>query len=346
MDARNRIRRLASSAGVLAAIAGNVSVASAQDAPPSQVLVVQPAEVPVEIEIYYGIRKVAPIAPPAPVVEAPATHDTARAADAFIETLRSVREGTDKFSQAAANLLNVIAERTATAPEPRQIVLASYASPALNTPIPHASEPWLAPQKLPGSLTPAGVSASTAATMATPPTIVVVRESASDRAAAPEAAVPASPGQGLFLTTENLVALAVAGFGFLFGIAAMALGRRRTTVAPKAAEPLFVPAPEIDPNAIRLMGDLNAGPLPDTAERFDVGPTYLDEVKQKKQVEEANNSAAVEFILNQNLAMLAAMNPVPVVVDPDGYALPLEADAESGPAAEDDFDLEWREAIA
>ena len=55
----------------------------------------------------------------------------------------------------------------------------------------------------------------------------------------------------------------------------------------------------------------NAGPRPESAEKFDIGLSYHEELQQKKQTEVANNQAAVELILTQNLALLAAMTAEP-----------------------------------
>jgi hypothetical protein len=83
------------------------------------------------------------------------------------------------------------------------------------------------------------------------------------------------------------------------------------------------------------MGQYSAGPVPETAEKFDLGPNYQDEQKQKKQVEEASNQAAVEFILNQNLALLAALNPGSSAecpapeVDIEGFAILVDAPGEA-----------------
>jgi hypothetical protein len=80
----------------------------------------------------------------------------------------------------------------------------------------------------------------------------------------------------------------------------------------------------------------NAGPLPETAEAFEIGPSYHEELHQKKQTEEANNQAAVEFLLTQNLALLAALNPGADIdsapaVEPAGFA--LMADEPTPPTA-------------
>ena len=95
-----------------------------------------------------------------------------------------------------------------------------------------------------------------------------------------------------------------------------AMSQISTRLASKPRVPLAtsVPAkirsspPEV---GMRLQGTFNAGPLPETAEKFDLGPTYHDDLWEKKQTEVRNNEAVVQFILDQNLALLDALNPAP-----------------------------------
>ena len=109
-------------------------------------------------------------------------------------------------------------------------------------------------------------------------------------------------------------------------------GSRKTVATPAQVSPIIpMPMPAIDSNSVQLMGKYNAGPMRETAEKFEMGPTYHEELRQKKQVEEVNNTAAVEFILNQNLALLAALNPNAdaslVHTDAEGIAVPAESAA-------------------
>jgi hypothetical protein len=78
--------------------------------------------------------------------------------------------------------------------------------------------------------------------------------------------------------------------------------------------------------------------MPESAEKFELGPTYHEEQAQKKQVIVANEQAAVEFILTQNLALLAALNPgEPAPADPqidaDGFAIHFEGQPDVPPPA-------------
>ena len=79
-------------------------------------------------------------------------------------------------------------------------------------------------------------------------------------------------------------------------------------MVPVAAPPMG--ASPLD-GGVRLQGKYNAGPVPETAEKFDLGPTYHDDVAAKKQAEVRNNDAVVQFILDQNLALMDALNPLP-----------------------------------
>jgi hypothetical protein len=324
MDAVTRFRRLVPVAGALAIVAGSASSLGAQTLPPAQFPAGQVSSTPINIEIYYGVQKVSPVVATEVVTEVRSTVETSRAAESFLDTLRTLREGTDKFTTAAVNLLDKVSERTKPTAEPRHISLISYSTPPAYSPLQDANTPWLASRSNAAGLT----AASTPAETVTAPTVVVVREPATEPR--PEQA------RGLFLSIENLLAFGVAAIAFVFGIWA-----RSRTVQAKSAEAIIAPAPVIDPNALQLMGGYNAGPLPDTAERFEIGLTYHEEIQQQKKIEEQNNVAAVEMILNQNLALLASLNPQPLVVDSEGYALP---DDTATPG--DDFELEVRGAMA
>ena len=142
------------------------------------------------------------------------------------------------------------------------------------------------------------------------PQVVVVRESAEPR---PAVEAPA---------TVRLETLLIFGFGMLaVGVAAWAGFRQTRKTAP--ASFAIAPLP-LDPNAVNLMGKYNAGPKREAAETFDIGNTYHDDLNQKKLAEEAGNAAAVEFILGQNLALLAELNPghdgAMVETDAEGFA--------------------------
>ena len=105
---------------------------------------------------------------------------------------------------------------------------------------------------------------------------------------------------------ERLFGFGVGALGVAVGLAMWARSRRHEAVLPPPQPPVVPPPPE---TGVKLLGMYNAGPLSETAEAFEIGPSYHDELHQKKQTEEANNHAAVEFLLTQNLALLAALNP-------------------------------------
>lgn len=354
MSPRTRSRRpLLRAAAALAAAAASGTPLLAQLPPPAPLPLPPEASVPLTpaaepappIEIYYGTRRVNPapkppaeVAPAAAVVPEATTPaaspgDAARTADAFIDTLREVRDGTNKVSTAAAALLGKVAERTHP-PEPKQLVVTNSATPAALPPLANANAPWLAapaPVAVPPTAKPTEPAAA--------PSVVVIREQVSE----PK---PAAAPAVVTLSAQTLVACGIAACGTVLGLLGWARGGRKQVAAAVAPVPQVVP-PEapLDPNAVRLQGKYNAGPLPESAEKFELGPTYHDEVRQKKLTEEQNNAAAVEFILTQNLALLAELNPgsaADPVVDHGGYALPAEAAA----PADEEFTLAVRGAAA
>jgi len=273
---------------------------------------VAPAEEP--IEIYYGTTKVTPtrLVTPAPAPEAgpvvPAAaksgphQDGIRRAEALVDTLQSVRDGTREISAAAVSVLGKVGDRVKHSAESRPIILASYSMP----PIP---QPQITVSMPPGSQN------------SQPPQVVVVREPAEARPA------PSETPRALPMSIEMLVAGLVGMLGMLLAGMAWARGSRTVEAAPQTRPPVdTAQIHAIDPNSVQLMGKYNAGPIRETAEKFEIGPTYHEEYQQKKRVEESNNAAAVEFILNQNLALLAALNPEAegemVHTDAEGFAVP------------------------
>ena len=108
------------------------------------------------------------------------------------------------------------------------------------------------------------------------------------------------------LSLESAIAFGVGLVGVLFAVVAWTRGSR--PVGHSALPSVFAPPVSFDPNLVQLSGQYNAGPKREPAEKFDIGPTYGDDVQQKQQLEAASNTAAVEFILNQNLALLTALN--------------------------------------
>jgi hypothetical protein len=354
MSPRIRIRRrLLSAAGALAAFAGTGGSLFAQDTPPALLPVSPGSSVPLSapaplasIEIYYGTQKVTPVLPPAQVASAAAVAvtpvtspgDAARAADAFIETLRDLRDGSNQVGSATLGLLGKIAERTHPASEPRQIILTNYTTPPSLPSLSHPNAPWLA---VPAPVVVPPATRSVAESTAVP-NVVVIREQVPEPKAS---AVPtAARSDGVTMSKEMMVASAIAAcLTYLFLIGWRRTGRKQVT--RMLPQQVVVPLTPLDPNAVCLQGKYNAGVIPETAEKFELGPAYHDEVRQKKQTEEQNNAAAVEFILNQNLALLAELNPgtaADPVVDHGGYALPAEA----ATPADEEFSIAVRGAAA
>jgi hypothetical protein len=306
MDAWKLSRRVLT-ACVAAASAGS---AMAQAPPtPFPLMAMTSAPAQESIEIYYGTSKVSPISKPAvsdpgPVVPASAKSASAhqaplRSAEALADTLHSLRDGTREISAAAVGVLGKVGNRLKHTVESRPIILASYSMPSLPQPqITLAPSPSQSPQ----------------------PQVIVVREAAEP---------PSAARHGLTLSIELLAACSIGLVGVLFAGMAWARGSRQQK--PAAVPAIHGAAPPVDPDGVHLMGKYNAGPLRETAEKFDIGPSYHEEIKQKKQVEESSNAAAVEFILSQNLALLAALNPNAagrmVHTDAEGFAVPEEAAA-------------------
>lgn len=269
----------------------------------------------------------APLPNPILQVEArvPAAPD-ARVSEAMVDTLHSVREDTRRVSSAAALVLGRVGTwLKAPQPEPRVIFPVAYSQPLAppqpSVVPPSVSAPWLTP---PLSGSPATV---------TPPTqVIVIREPAPAPAqpatapvptpqvvqlpAAPPPApiiiretVPApavEPARGITLTPELLIGLAVGLVGVVFGLAGRFRGvREKPAEETPLAAPVAAPTPAVPENVL-MVGGYNAGPLPDLAETFDLGPSYEEEQRQKKLAEEQSSQAVLEFILAQNLALQAA----------------------------------------
>jgi hypothetical protein len=76
--------------------------------------------------------------------------------------------------------------------------------------------------------------------------------------------------------------------------------------APQQAGPPELPKPTITPNGMTLLGGFDAGQVPDSAERFDIGPSYQDELRMRKEDEDRNRDAMARHVLDANLALLDA----------------------------------------
>jgi hypothetical protein len=309
-------RRLA--AAVLTSVLGATSVARAADPPPVQ---------PAQVEIFHGAKKVWPLSappvqpPPKPVVPAeskggPVVEEPGRASAAFMAACAAVRDGSTSVTKSATNLLDRISDRMAVQTEARQIMLASFIPPPSHQPqpAPPANLPWLTPTQTQTPPTqPAAVSTPQT------PTVVVIRETAPDvhRVEVPVAAPTLPEPRGVVMTPELMIAAGFGVFGLMFGLAAWARGGRaaRSQYAPVVGPVLAVAG------GVRLQGKYDAGPVPESAEKFDLGPTYHDELQEKKHVEVRSNEAVVQFILDQNLALLDALGPVAEEIADDEFEI-------------------------
>lgn len=303
MHTRAHIRRRLAAAiltSVLGATQARAQAPAADDTP--------------QVEVFHGAKKVWPRPvppappPPKPVVPAeykggPVVEVPGRASAAFEAACVAVKDGSTSVSKAATNLLDRVADRMAVQTEARQIVLASYApsvAPAAPVSVvaPPANLPWLTPVPTTPPTQPSAVSTPQT------PTVLVIREPGEVQRVevpVPMAALPEP--RGVVMTPELMIAAGFGVFGLMVGLAAWARGGR--AVRPQYV-PLVAPALAGGPG-VRLQGKYDAGPVPESAEKFDLGPTYHDELHEKKQVEVRSNEAVVQFILDQNLAMLDAI---------------------------------------
>ncbi|MCE9567537.1 MAG: hypothetical protein K8U57_36520 [Planctomycetes bacterium] len=282
---------------------------------PPMVVMTPPVEPPI---VQVEARNVQPMLPPMPP-------DT-RVSDAVVDTLQTVREDTRRVSTAAAVLLGQVGGWLKAPPAEPRAIFPSFPI-TINNPAPTVLppqqtlypqiQPWMT--TLPSAPVPpviAQVSATTQQPQLPPPqpTIIVLREPAAPvpilapAQAAPVVAAPApapvaEPARGL----ESY-------FGFGVGIVGLGIGlmswlrssrqKRAETATPASAS---FPTPEAPPrDGVILAGGLYAGPRPELAEPFDLGPSYEDEQNEKKRLEAENQNAVLEFILNQNLALQAA----------------------------------------
>jgi hypothetical protein len=243
------------------------------------------------VEILYGTRKVWPVARPAP---APAVPGEVKGAP--VATPPAVREETR--------------EKPAP-PDPQPIILAGYSGPFLHPGFSPQTSPWLVP-------IPAAPPVAPPAPAAPASTVVVIREPAP---AAPPPAPAAEPARGITLGGETVLGIGIGIAGLGFGFA----GWRRRAATSNAKQDNPAPPPPATSDGLLLMGRYNAGPVPTSAEKFDIGPSYQTEVQEKKKVEEQNQQAVLEFILDQNLALHAEL------AEPDAE----EPAAESAEAAPD-----------
>lgn len=271
--------------------------------------------------------------PPVPVMPTPVPPppDT-RVSDAVVGTLATVREDSRRVSTAAAVLLGQVGTwmKAPTAPtaEPRAIFPITVSVPAPVVPPQPAFYPQVPPwaAAVPGPLPafPAGTVTPVSATFAQPappapvqPTIIVVREPAPPAQMIPVTATPAPVEPARTGTApESLLGVVFGVLGLGVGLVSwLRSGRKKHSEAAALAR-VDLPNPAARPqDGIVLSNGMYAGPRPELAEKFDLGPSYHDEQEQKKQQEAENQTAVLEFILSQNLALQAAFaGPAPADV--------------------------------
>jgi hypothetical protein len=198
------------------------------------------------VEILYGTRKVWPVARPAPA--------STEVKVAPVAPPPAVREETR--------------EKPAP-PDPQPIILTGYSVPFPHPGFAPQASPWLVP-------IPAAPPVTPQAPAAPAPTVVVIREPAAEPRPAPAPA--AEPARGVTLGGETVLGIGIGIAGLGFGFA----GWRRRAATAKQDHP--APAPPAASDGLLLMGRYNAGPVPATAEKFDIGPSYQTEVQEKKKV--------------------------------------------------------------
>ena len=283
------------------------------------------------MEVYYGTRNVTPKPPPPPPVPVkpdtrpvpagtskvgPRISPTTAMTRAVVDTLGTLQQSVKEVTGATTTLLQKLGDRPVQPPEPKPIILTNYIPvPAMPGPLSAAATPWLetsadpskSPRRLPDSVMHSGgIQAVSGHELtgrdSTTPTVVVIREPAGTAPAAPTGEAGVTLGYGM------LGGMLVAGLGIAVGLAGWF--RRPTTAGAAIPEPqplALVPAESpINESGIKLLGKYHAGPVPETAERFELGHTYQEELLQKKQQEVANNQAAMEMLLQQNLSLLSS----------------------------------------
>lgn len=265
---------------VLAALLGLAPVAAAES----------PADA---IEIYHGARKVAPLPKP------PA--DPAAGPRAVAAVAATVEDATRAALQSTGSALGRLIDRGVPKWDaPRLPVVVNVTVPQPPAPAP--------PVMVAGGFQPtAGVAAGSAPPALLPwaytrdvtpreepkPQVIVIREAAPAVAPAlvPE---PRPEAGGVRLSAEALAAV----FGSALVAALVALLWR---VRPRAAGPAPVPAQHL---SIR---GLDAGAMP-PAQAFEIGPTYAEQAAEEQAAAAAGETALLQHILDQNLALRAELD--------------------------------------
>jgi len=303
----------------------------------------EPAPPEPEIERFHGTVKIGQTAPPPPMMRPPIIEMTpptepivqvearslpmpvpvvpdTRVSDAVGDTLHTVREDARRVSSAAAVLLGQVGGwLKAPRAEPRTMFPITITYPAPIAPPQPAYypsvPPWLQPVPAALPTIPAmpsapisTISASmpAATTASQQPTIIVIREPAPPaQVFAAPAPVPATaPVAAASSGVESYLGFGVGVIGLSIGLTSWFRTSRKKNAETQAGLPPAPASPPVD--GVILAGGLYAGPRPELAEPFDLGPSYEAEQLEKKRLEEQNQNAVLEFILSQNLALQAA----------------------------------------
>ncbi len=252
-------------------------------ATPYYALAQESPQTPRPIEIYYGARKVVP--QPKPTAKEVVANPQTNAA--LVEALHSFRDGTKKVSAATVNWLGRM-NAQAQPQEPGALRLTNYA--AKMNEVPAASGSWFLPNM---------PEPETKPTPQPTQTIIVVREPA----------LVQEPPHGWHLSTELIICISLAAISLM--LIAVVWTRDRTA----SQQPYIIaqaPPPAAPPEkGMRLLDQYDLGAQPGSAERFEVRPSYQDELLLKHLADEANQSAIVEQILNQNLILLEEIRNEP-----------------------------------
>lgn len=324
MDSRGQIPRWLLSAPILTALAAGPAAGQGRD--------VYPATASTStIELYYGTRPVIrtapkPFAPPAarvavpqlpplvvpaiaqthtPIASPPVDHRTgARTTEAVAGVLDAVQSGTRSVSSAATQVLERVGDRL-LANEPRREL---PAAPLVPVPVP-VLPPTLPIEAMTVRSSPATLPAMNDVTPLTVP--------APARADAP--AAPAASTTDILLTQDRLIsALGIAvGVAAGLGFALVLVLFLRRPAGSQGGSRGF-PLPALSGTGPLVISERGLPKVPESVsqsrpdsepERFD--PSQLQDAPRQtvEQRRPRTEEAVVQFILDQNLAVLSAIGP-------------------------------------
>ncbi|VTS08744.1 hypothetical protein [Tuwongella immobilis] len=267
------------------------------------------------VEIYYGTKQVTPPTPAKPTADeirqASARMEADRRSQEAIQAVHQVRDDVRQTSTSLQQTLSQLSERIARA----------------------EAKPTTVVVQVPESKSSGN---SESGSTVTPPQTIVVREGA-----------PASSG----ISAEFLLVLLFGGGGF-FGLATLGLGflafrhyvavkntpAPEPTPAPEATPPPAAPQPTLsfyerfadaDPS-VRILDQCEIGELPEP-EKFEIGSSYVEDKAREEAIREANEAAALQMLLSQNVALWGELRQT---MESEATATPANGDdGESSPVA-------------